>query len=572
MRHVPVGELGHKVGLHHAELHAKVGLVDAERHGGGGGEAVANHEHRDGHGIVREVGEVVPAQVRERDRLEEDHVTLEHAKVDLVPVVVRGDVHAVVREGGGHHEEVGVDLLADGEERGGGGDVVETGVPLELPHPLGPEDDVPRHEPPEEAAGADGGEEEVPGGGVVPGGEGTDNAAEGTEALGVDDVVELHGDPPVLVLGGKVGDDVNLAVVVKAHGVAVAEAAASALHGEQGLDLDVLVHGEHDAVHVAPGPHAPRSVAVLGVEHGVRVVVVVAGRHVNLVHGRDGLHVVQVGPEPVVEHAHHGVARHAVGEGILHLALELLVPPVRGARAVGVGGGDEIVHGFARRRVRLVREFAPDDVVVRDDPLGEGCLHVDEGVDAQREEEVGVLEEEREEGGGGGLVRGLEGLLAGDDVRELLADVREAHELKRVVGLEHGSDVHRDGGEAGHHRGGGDPELEVAERHEQRGHVRADRDLEVLLGHRGVVEQENERGDDTNGGSHHVQRDVEGVGVVRPEAHRQIPIGRIGAHLTTFSQNLGRRSTIRSVKEGARGCSEEARVAARGVSTRGVRR
>mmetsp|Transcript_4405 Transcript_4405/g.19741 ORF Transcript_4405/g.19741 Transcript_4405/m.19741 type:complete len:346 (-) Transcript_4405:831-1868(-) len=306
--HIPVGELGHEVGLHHAKLHAKVGLVNAERHGGGGGKAVPNHEHGDGHGIVREVGEVVPAQVRERDCLEKDHVALEHAKVDLVPVVVRGDVHAVVREGGGHHEEVGVNLLPDGEKRGRDGDVVETRVHLELPHPLSPEDDVERHEPPEEAAGADGGEEEVPGGGVVPSGEGTHEPAEGTETLGVDDVVKLAGDSPVLVLGREVGDDVDLAVVVKSHGVSVAEAAASALHGEQGLDLDVLVYGEHDAVHVAPGPHAPRSVAVLGVEHGVRVVVVVRGRDVDLVHRRDGINVVKVGPEPLVEHAHHGVA------------------------------------------------------------------------------------------------------------------------------------------------------------------------------------------------------------------------------------------------------------------------
>ena len=78
-----------------------------------------------------------------------------------------------------------------------------------------------------------------------------------------------------------------------------------------------------------------------------------------------------------------------------------------------------------------------------------------------------MLEEEREEGWGGGLVRGLEGLLAGDDVRELLADVREAHELERVVGGQRWGDVNGERGEAGHHRGGGDPELDVAERHEE---------------------------------------------------------------------------------------------------------
>ena len=157
--------------------------------------------------------------------------------------------------------------------------------------------------------------------------------------------------------------------------------------------------------------------------------------------------------------------------------------------------------------------------------------------------EVGVLEEEREEGWGGGLVRGLEGLLAGDDVRELLADVREAHELERVVGGQRWGDVNGERGETGHHRGGGDPELDVAERHEEGGHVRADRDLEVLLGHRGVVDHEDKRGDDTDGGSHHVQRDVEGVGVVRPEAHRQILEGRIRAHLVVcLSCSLRRRS------------------------------
>ena len=74
-----------------------------------------------------------------------------------------------------------------------------------------------------------------------------------------------------------------------------------------------------------------------------------------------------------------------MGEGVLHLALELLVPPVRGARAVGILGGDEVVDGLARRLVGRVLELAPDDVVVRDDPLGEGGLHVHEGVDAQGE-------------------------------------------------------------------------------------------------------------------------------------------------------------------------------------------
>ena len=526
VRHAVVGEPGHEVGLHHAELDAEVRLVHAERDGGGGGQPVPDDDHRQRHGVVLEVHQVVHAEVRQGDRLEEHHVALEHAEVHALAHVVRRDVHAVVREGGGAHEETRVDELPGDEQHRRAHHVVQAGVHLQLAHALGGEDDVPRHELPHQPAGLDGGEEQVARGGVVPRRERALHLARPAEALRVDHVVELAGDSAVDVLGGQVGDDVDLAVVVEAHGVAVRKAPAAALHGEVRLHLLVLVHREHHAVDVAEGVDGPRPVAVLRVEDGVGVVVVVRRRHVDLVHRGNRLDVVAVGAETLREHAHHLGALHDVRERLLDVAVQALVPPVRGAVARGVLLGHEVNHRLQRRLVLLVAQLAPHHVVVRDDPGRERLLHVHERVDAQGEQEVGVLQEQHGPARGLELVRALEGLLAGDDVRELLADVPDRHELERVRGGEGGREDLGDRHQAGHPRGGGDPQPDVLQRHEQGDDVRADERLVRVLHVDGLAEH-HQRGDDAHGGGDHVQGHVQGVGVVRAEAHREI---RVGGH------------------------------------------
>mmetsp|Transcript_35294 Transcript_35294/g.88265 ORF Transcript_35294/g.88265 Transcript_35294/m.88265 type:complete len:424 (+) Transcript_35294:563-1834(+) len=423
MRHAVVGEAAHKVGLHDAKLDSEVCLVDAERQGGGCGQTVAHHQHGQGHRVVREVCGVVPAQMRECDGLEEHDVALEDAEVDASAVVVRGDVHAVVREAGRRHEEARVDVCAEKVVSRGKHHVVEAGVQLELAHALGPEDDVPRHELPEHAGGADGVQEQVAGRGVVPRGQGALDAAQRAKALGVHHVVQLEGDAAVHVLGGQVGDDVDLTVVVEAGGVAVRQAAAAALHGEQRLHLRVLVHGQHHAVHVAERVHGIRAVTVLGVEHGVGVVGVGCGGDIDLVHGGNRVDRIRQ-PEALLEHPEHGWALHDVRERRTHLAVQELVPPVRGVVAPGVRRGDEVIHILERRAVLGAGQLATHNVVVRHHPAGEGLLHVHQRIQAQGQEVVRVLQQQPRHGRALVHVRALERALFCDEVREFLARVR----------------------------------------------------------------------------------------------------------------------------------------------------
>ena len=336
----------------------------------------------------------------------------------------------------------------------------------------------------------------------------------------------------------------DLAVVVEAHGVAVGEAPAAALHREVGLHLHVRVHRAHDAVDVAEGVDTPGAVAVLGVEHGVGVVVVVRARDVDLVHRGDGLDVVAVLAEALPEHARHRLALHDVRERVAHLTLETLVPPVRGLVPRGVLRGDEVVHRLERRAILLARQLAAHDVVVRHDPRREGFAHVHQRVEAEGKEVVRVLEQERGPAERLELVRALERLLVRDEVRELLAHVPGREELERGVRVERGRELVRDDDEAAHPGGGGEPEADVLEREEEGNDVRAHESLVRVLSLREVLAERDQRGDDAHRRRHHVQRDVQGVGVVRPELLRDL--GKL-PHLptTTATTREARAGTVK---------------------------
>mmetsp|Transcript_30490 Transcript_30490/g.72535 ORF Transcript_30490/g.72535 Transcript_30490/m.72535 type:complete len:270 (+) Transcript_30490:641-1450(+) len=259
------------------------------------------------------------------------------------------DVHAVVCERGGAHKKPWVDILPENVQCHCGHHIVQPGVLLQLTYALCCEDDHPCHELPDQASGLDRGEKQVTCIGVIPCGKNAKKFAEPSEAPRVHHVVHLACDPSVFVFRRQIRNHMNLAVVVEPHGVTVGEAPPSTFHGEVGLDLYVFVHREHHAINMAERIDRPRAVAVLGVKHSVRVVVVVARRDIDLIHRRDSFNGVRIRSKPLLEHAENFRALHDMRERVFHIAVQFLVPPVSGAIASRVFLGDEIhdcLHRF----------------------------------------------------------------------------------------------------------------------------------------------------------------------------------------------------------------------------------
>ena len=235
--------------------------------------------------------------------------------------------------------------------------------------------------------------------------------------------MQLHRDTAIRVFDRQVGDDVNLAMEIKADDVAVGQASTGTLVREVGRNLDVFVHRQHASVQEAERIHGPGTIDVFHVKHRVRVVVVMGRRDVNLIHPVHRLHHPRVGSESLRKHALDRFGVRDVRECILFLGRETRVPPVRGAAAIRIFLGDEIFNHLHRRSILTARQLGPNDVIMRDDPRQEALLHVHHRVQAQRKQIKRVLDEQRRPVGKL-HVRLLIRLLTRRDVRELLTDVR----------------------------------------------------------------------------------------------------------------------------------------------------
>ena len=128
MRHHVVREPVHEVGFDFSEFDAKVRLVDAQRHRGGGAQTVSTHDHRDGDDVKLEMLQVRQPEMGQSQRFPKHHVALEHPKVDSLAHVIGGDVHAIVRVRRDGEEKIRVNVLARGVNRSNACDVIDASV------------------------------------------------------------------------------------------------------------------------------------------------------------------------------------------------------------------------------------------------------------------------------------------------------------------------------------------------------------------------------------------------------------------------------------------------------------
>mmetsp|Transcript_9154 Transcript_9154/g.16513 ORF Transcript_9154/g.16513 Transcript_9154/m.16513 type:complete len:490 (+) Transcript_9154:255-1724(+) len=412
-----VGETRNPFRFVDAHLGAKVGAVEADARGGGGGEAVADHEHRDADGVVLEVADVDRGELRDGDALEKHHVAHKGAVREAVATVVMRDVHAVVDEGGGEEEDVTVGE-EEAVEGGDGGEVHQVGdaeVLLRQKHSFGAAQNEKGADLGHHRLRLDGVEEQSARAVVVKDGETGEQQSVGLEDGGVHDVVVLQRDAVAgVVVGGVVGDVVDLAVEVQPGHSPVGQQRLGGHLAKLRQDLLVLVHAAHAAVDVAQRVQHPRPVHVLHVKDGVAVERVLVGGDVDLVHLGDGRHGVGAGGEAGGKHfADRGRLHHRLERGVGGLG-QGGVPPVGGVLGGGRLGDDPLGEGAHRLLLLWALQLAGQHVIVRHKPDGEE-VRVARGVQAEREQ-VKCVHQQRLHPPGRFDVRALVGRLARENV------------------------------------------------------------------------------------------------------------------------------------------------------------
>ena len=275
--------------------------------------------------------------LHQRNRLEQEHVTLERAKIDATANVKRGDVPDVV-----HERRQGKKCLVVARHvpqrphEAQVQDVALAEVHFDAVEEVCVERHVPRQEMLHGTGRLDGLQKQRTERAVVLHVEPMHEPTQGGQHARVHAVMQLERDAELVRVGAfrlVLGDVMHLAVEVERQHVARARVHVQVGQREVRGDHHVAVHAHDAPVHGHERNETPRAVHVAGVKNVVRVVPLALAhgpRHVHLVHALHHVHAVVGGAEQRPEHPVHFGRVGAPVKGGPRARRQVRVPPVGG--------------------------------------------------------------------------------------------------------------------------------------------------------------------------------------------------------------------------------------------------